>query len=318
MIGSFIYNPANIDGRSHSASVCEFQSSVYTAWYCYPEKEHENGQIVLAKFNSSKKEWSKGKIIFPNLIDQSSGNPVLFVYKEILHIYFVILQDHYWDSCQVYYAKMNDDETWTIPKKVNSDIGVMVRHRPLIQQGMGILPAYCEKTMQTQLYQFSSDPTDLKLYSKLEGKYIQGDLIAHNDLEWQMFLRTAGEERFVAKALSTDSGKTWPMIMNTKLFCPLSGVAAIQLNSGNILVANNHTKLHKRTPLSLSISTSKGVSFDDQVWHIDKGDMELSYPSLLQAINGEIHLVYTFNRRMIRHFCFTEKEIFENLEKTND
>ena len=73
--------------------------------------------------------------------------------------------------------------------------------------------------------------------------------------------------------------------------------------------------MHKRNPLSISVSTDGGLSFKEKVWNIDAGqDMELSYPTLLQDHEHYIHLAYTYNRKMIKHSIFTEKELLEKVE----
>jgi len=82
---------------------------------------------------------------------------------------------------------------------------------------------------------------------------------------------------------------------------PLEWIADILLFSGKILLANNHTKKHKRNPISLSVSETKGLDFDLSTWHVDTSVIELSYPTLFQASSGLIHLCFTYNRKMIKH-----------------
>jgi predicted neuraminidase len=193
--------------------------------------------------------------------------------------------------------------------------GVMVRHRPLVIDNKIMMPAYDEKTMSTVLYKISNDERHWTEYSRIDGKYIQGDLIGMNEKECQIYLRSAEENRKVMKAVSSCAGKTWNVVLETKLHCPLSGVAAIVLSSGNILVSNNNTEEHKRNPISLSISNTKGVNFDLGTWDIDDANIELSYPTLLEDSEGMIHLAYTYNRKMIKHIVTTEEEILEKMSK---
>ena len=113
--------------------------------------------------------------------------------------------------------------------------------------------------------------------------------------------------------------KSWKPLKESSLFCPLSGVAAIKLNSDDIIVAHNHTPEHKRNPLSISLSIDGGVSFLKDSWNIDAGqNMELSYPSLLQDGRGDIHIAYTYNRKMIKHSVFSIKELKDSFGVKND
>jgi alpha-L-fucosidase len=130
-----------------------------------------------------------------------------------------------------------------------------------------------------------------------------------------MYLRSSDDLRKVLKTSSHNSGKQWDMTRSTRLHCPLSGIAAILLSSGKILVANNHTEKHKRNPISLSVSETRGLDFDLGTWHVDISDIELSYPSLFQESSGIIHLSFTYNRKMIKHISFTEDELLKQLSK---
>jgi len=317
MKSEFIYNPQGFSGHSHASTIEEYNGEIYISWYAYTEKEHEKGQIVVAKYSKDSGEWTKGKFIFPELVKTSCGNPTLFSFNGRLNIFFVILKGNYWDTAQIYSSSMNDDETWTSPEKVNTDLAIMVRHRPIIQGNEATICAYDEKTMSTILYKFNSDISKWTRFSDFSGEYIQGDLISYDANHWQMYLRAAGDNNHVMKALSANSGKTWDMARETTLFCPLSGIAAIKFDNDKVLVCNNHTEKHQRTPLSLSISESKGVVFERGPFHIDQTNIELSYPSLLEDTQGNIHISYTYNRKMIKHICITRDELFEKCEKND-
>ena len=45
---------------------------------------------------------------------------------------------------------------------------------------------------------------------------------------------------------------------------------------------------------------------------------EFSYPYLIQARNGDFHLVYTWNRSFIKHVRFTPAWLDQQMEKTTD
>jgi len=145
----FIYNPSEVGDFCHSASLTEHAGVVYSAWYGYQEKEYENGQICYSKYNDKENKWEKGKLAFNHLKNSSCGNPVIFSDKQTnsLHMFFVILQRHYWDSAQVFHSEYNLDKAeWNLPEKISIDPGVMVRHRPqLNNNGVYFIPAYDEK-----------------------------------------------------------------------------------------------------------------------------------------------------------------------------
>ena len=255
MENEFLSNPVGFTGHCHSPTVIEHKNQFYASWYVYEEKENEKAQIVYALFDKTNNKWNKAKYAFPILQGRSQGNPVLFSFNNTLYLFFVILKRHYWDSAEIYVGQFDEKSSnWVVPRKVNTPEGVMIRHRPMIINNKAVIPAYDEKIMSSILYSFSSDAAVWLEYSKIPDGGIQGDLISFNDHECQMYLRASGDNNKIIKTVSADSGKTWEIRRATTLYCPLSGIAAILLKSGNILVAHNHTELHKRNPISLSLS----------------------------------------------------------------
>lgn len=314
MKNEFLKNPMGTMSHSHSSSIVEHNGELYIAWYVYEEKENEKGQVVFSKYDNLKQEWGKSDFAFPSLLGTSQGNPVLFSSGNQLHMFFVILKRHYWNSSEIYVSSYDAKLVkWSNPEKVNTPEGMMVRHRPMVLGNHLIVPAYDEHTMSTILYSISAPFSNWSEYSRIPGRSIQGDLISFNHQECQMYLRATDDLRKVMKTVSHDAGKNWDIVRQTKLHCPLSGIAAISLKSGTILLAHNHTENHKRHPLSLSLSDSKGVGFDLGTWHVDTTEIELSYPTLIQDQAGLIHLAFTFNRKMIKHISFTEAELMAHL-----
>ena len=47
-------------------------------------------------------------------------------------------------------------------------------------------------------------------------------------------------------------------------------------------------------------------------------NFEFSYPYLIQAHNGDIHLVYTWNRVFIKHVMFDQLWLNRHLKKANN
>jgi hypothetical protein len=67
----------------------------------------------------------KPTFLFSNTKNQSHGNPVLFSHNEKLYNYFVILQDHYWDSAQIYVSVLDEKTNlWSAASKVNTPQGL--------------------------------------------------------------------------------------------------------------------------------------------------------------------------------------------------
>lgn len=105
---------------------------------------------------------------------------------------------------------------------------------------------------------------------------------------------------------STDEGKTWGPMRLGELPNPNSGTDAITLRDGRHLIVFNNvpgTPGHwggKRSPLNVAVSE------DGRHWKViltleSEPDQEFSYPSLIQAKDGQVHIVYTWKRKRIKH-----------------
>jgi predicted neuraminidase len=97
---------------------------------------------------------------------------------------------------------------------------------------------------------------------------------------------------------SGDNGATWSALSLTALPNPNSGIDAVTVKDGRQLLIYNHT-VKGRSPLNLALSTD-GVNWSAAlVLESDAG--EFSYPAIIQARDGLVHVGYTWNRRRIRH-----------------
>ena len=109
----------------------------------------------------------------------------------------------------------------------------------------------------------------------------------------------------ILESISGDGGETWTKPQPTKLKCPDSGIAMTKLKSGRVLVAYNDTDQSDRTPFNVIQSTDEGKTWEDiRVLEQDWG--EFSYPCIIQASDGMIHLTYTYRRFSIKHVAFDE------------
>jgi predicted neuraminidase len=102
----------------------------------------------------------------------------------------------------------------------------------------------------------------------------------------------------VFETSSDDEGKTWNALSLTSLPNPNSGIDAVTLRDGRHLLVYNHTT-HGRTPLNVSISR------DGRTWDaalvLENEAGEYSYPAVIQAADGRVHVTYTWKRQRIKH-----------------
>jgi predicted neuraminidase len=126
---------------------------------------------------------------------------------------------------------------------------------------------------------------------------IQPSLVELRPNELRLFART--RQGFIYKADSSDGGRTWTGASPTSLPNPNSGIDCVRLKDGRILLVYNHSS-HDRSPLNVAVSSDAGETWSPLV-RLEKGPGEFSYPAVIQASNGDVHITYTWKRERIKH-----------------
>ena len=178
-------------------------------------------------------------------------------------------------------------KTWQRTPKLDAELSVPTRHRPLVQHRSEIgTKAYDQsKAIPIEAIQ----PTVLKL---ADGRL-------------QMLCRT--RNGLTGTAFSSDRGTTWTkMTLMEELEHTQSGIDAVTLRDGrHVLVYNDFqtidgTPKGPRTPLSVAISKD-GTTWKRVVTLEDSPISQYSYPSIIEGRDGTVHVVYTWRRRRIKH-----------------
>jgi alpha-L-rhamnosidase len=80
---------------------------------------------------------------------------------------------------------------------------------------------------------------------------------------------------------------------------PNSGTDALTLKDGRHLLVYNPTA-RGRIPLKVALSTD-GKEWKDALTLEDEPGKEFSYPTVIQARDGTVHITYTWKRQRIKH-----------------
>lgn len=126
---------------------------------------------------------------------------------------------------------------------------------------------------------------------------IQPALVDLGDGHIRLYARATNDIGRICQSDSHDNGLTWSAVTKTDLRNPNSGIDAVRLRDGRLVIAYNNTS-SGRTPLNLAVSATgdKWVNFRD----LETAPGEYSYPALIQARNGDLLVTYTWNRVKIR------------------
>jgi len=105
-------------------------------------------------------------------------------------------------------------------------------------------------------------------------------------------------EQRIFNITSADNGRTWDEMKLIDLPNPNSGTDAVTLADGRHLLVYNHTP-KGRSPLNLAVSKDGATWQAALVLESEAG--EYSYPAIIQAADGLVHITYTWKRQKVRH-----------------
>lgn len=114
----------------------------------------------------------------------------------------------------------------------------------------------------------------------------------------RLYARSHTRAARIAAADSFDSGKTWSQAHYINLPNPNSGIDAVRLVDGRIVMIYNHS-YNRRNVLNLAVSRD-GETFTPFAT-LEQGEGQFSYPALIQAQDGSLRMTYTYQRRTIRY-----------------
>jgi predicted neuraminidase len=125
--------------------------------------------------------------------------------------------------------------------------------------------------------------------------------------------RSAGPAR-IASALTENAGQSWASGVDLDLANPNAAIAGLQLSNGDRLIALNDLE-SARHRLVLAIAPA-GTSNWNGIAELESDQTlinglyrEFSYPSLLLGANGQVHLLYTYDRKKMKHIQFDPRWI---------
>jgi len=143
--------------------------------------------------------------------------------------------------------------------------------------------------------------------SRMTGgqSFMQPSVVAFGPSEAIAFYRSLSHEKTIGAAVTTDAGATWSEPETLSLPNPDAGMDALLLSDQRILLAFNDSPINRET-LSLAVSHDRGVHWNRIAILESASGMEFSYPYMIRTQDGHIHLVYTWDRKRIKHVIFNE------------
>jgi predicted neuraminidase len=243
------------------------------------------------------------------------GNPVLYAEGGRLHLWFVSVAVGGWAGSALNHSASGDGgRTWAPPVRLQTspflNISTLVRAPPLplADGGLG-LPVYHEFIAKHgEWLRFAADGRIIdKVRMALDRRALQPAVAALDERHALAILRDGGPAPGrIRSATSDDGGRRWTAADALPLPNPNASVALLRLRGGRLLIAGNGASNRNELLLWISDDAGKNWRPAPTVENVADAEAEFSYPALLQARDGRIHLAYTWRRQGIKHAVFNE------------
>jgi len=238
-----------------------------------------------------------------------------------LHLYYKVgpSPQEWWG---LYMTSEDNGKTWSKPIKLPDGILGPIKNQPIqLVNGNILSPSSTESKSGDWKIHLESSIDMGKTWVKSEAlndseKFgaIQPVILNYGDQKLQLLSRT--KNNVVSQNWSEDNGKTWSEMTPTSLPNPNSGIDGVTLKDGRQLLVYNPTSKNwgDRVPLSIGLSSNgknwnRVLDLEPLTETTDKEGEEYSYPTVIQAEDGKIHLVYTWNRKTVKYVVLDPKKL---------
>jgi predicted neuraminidase len=315
----------------HPACLTELKNGdLYLVYYGGAGEYAIETAVFGSRLKKGEAQWTAPKPIASDPL-RSVGNGVIWEAPDgVVWLFYVVRYGATWSTSRIQCKLSHDNAvTWSDASVLSLDEGDMVRGRPIVlDNGDYLLPIYHETGHDPE--SVGSDSTSLflrfdpakKTWTKTgairspKGN-IQPAVVQLSDHDLIAYCRRGGDYNpktigYIVRSESHDGGMTWSEGRDSAFPNPNAAIDFIKLKSGRLLLIFNDS-MNRRTPLTAALSFDQ-----DRTWpirqNIREGHGDFGYPTVLQARDGRIHLVFTSEKRtVVNHAVFDEDWIIHGL-----
>ncbi len=317
-------DPGFLTPSVHVASLCEISGGrLLAAWYGGTREGARDVNIYLATLNRGETNWSAPRAIVTRDSAQQElgryvkkvGNALLFSDGgERVGLLYVSIALGGWSGSTLNLKTSADGgQTWGASQRLQLspffNISELVKNQPAaLRDGGWAVPIYHELAgkFSELLWLSAIDGSPSYHKTRINGGAtgFQPALVPLSAQRALLLARDNSPAGRLWASRSEDGGDSWSALANAGLPNPRSGLDAIRLRDGRVLLAFNDTA-GNRENLRLAVSADEGATWQRMNPLLEEeAGQEFSYPFLRQSSDGSIHLVYTWKRKGIRHVTF--------------
>lgn len=290
--------------QCHASTIAETPGGMVAAWFGGTHERNPDVGIWLARQEEGRwlpaREVTNG--VLPDGTRHPCWNPVLHTARDgALVLDYKVGPDCTWWWGERMVSR-DGGRTWSAPTRLPNGMIGPIKNKPLALPDGRVL---CGASTEFGPWLVHVEATDeagavWARTGHLHGRHInaiQPSFLTHSGNVLQMVGRT--KERRVFSIFSKDGGATWGEMTLLEVPNPNAGTDAVTLRDGrHLLVCNPVEK--GRSPLSVMLSAD-GIAWR-QVLDLETEERcEFSYPAVIQAADGKVHVTYTWKRQNVRH-----------------
>ena len=308
----FIYEKASFDS-CHASTIAETPGGLVTAWF--GGTDEGNKDVAIWTSRQVKGKWTAPEMVIDGIQEDGSRhpcwNPVLFQQPGGPLLLFAKVGPSPRTWWGVLSSSADNGVSWSSVRRLPEGQAGPIKNKPVLLKDGRLL---CGSSSEDHGWRVHMEwTTDAGATWKRTGVLndgkefgaIQPTILSHKDGTLQILCRSKGLGKIV-QATSTDGGKNWSPLTATSLPNPNSGIDAVTLADGRHLLVYNHTT-RGRSPINLAVSS------DGKTWSMVKAletdPGEYSYPAIIQAADGKLHVTYTWKRQKVKHLVLDPKGI---------
>lgn len=303
VLTEFIYETAPFP-QCHASTLAHTPHGLVAAWFGGTHEKHPDVGIWVARQQGD--QWTTPVEVVNGVQDEQTRhpcwNPVLFQAEKgpLLLFYKVGPSPTTWWGMLM--ASSDHGKSWGPPRRLPENILGPIKNKPVaLEDGRLLCGTSTEDEGWRVHMEWTSDwgqtwsrTPPLNDVATVEA--IQPTILQHRG-GLQILCRSRRGGRIVS-ALSESATAGWSKLTPIDLPNPNSGIDGVTLQDGRHLLVYNHT-LRGRSPLNVAVSA------DGRQWSaaemLEHEPGEYSYPAVIQASDGLVHITYTWRRQRIKH-----------------
>ena len=309
----FIYESAPFPSCHASTIEQSADGSIVAAWFGGTDEGEDDVGIWVSRRIDG--QWTTPvEVVNGNEPDGKRypcWNPVLFQpgTGDLLLVY------HVGPSPQTWWAKVlnssDGGQTWSKATRLPGDFLGPIKNKP-VQIGDRILCPSSTEDPETDAWNVHMEwanlaANDWTMTGAIGGQdkidAIQPTVLVHDASNIQILCRA--KQGKIVESWSSDGGENWSALAETAMPNNNSGIDVVTLNDGRGLLVYNHVGVERnrwggrRSPLNVAV-TDDGKNWEAALVLEDERG-EFSYPAVIQADDGFVHITYTWKRDLVKH-----------------